>query len=857
MEAKAPGYISSHSADVILSDVRPIKLKKDALNALNVLIDEVLFSILNASRSLQTDRLRAGLLTVLNTSLGKEALLEAEVELRAFWERTSSNGESKTTPEDDTKTFNLVWSYELLRLKCEAYSTLNESDEDPEAESRLQNRMITQGAVTSPRQSLVAPAALYLTAILESICEHILSDVARVASRDSSKTGATAQDLFVALCEDDAIYGLFKTMKVYEQIDQLSQGPRPKRSKSISSRTDKLSISRTSTTEQSVTTSSNTSLASMSHPPSAHRPLPSTDTSVASRSSFDKARKKLIGGGSRTSHDRGGSESPQNAAHRRSESVLSSDGAGHVDDDAAFEFDSLMKSGETMKVSLTPDRLRSMEQARKQKENPSSSSPHQQQQQQRSRKPPVVHNPHRCKSRWSSRFSVAHLSPPAARNTPPNTMSKRPSNGALNGGGGSARGMPKSFDADPFPQKTRRVQKKRESMDLDDIMNGSDDEAPQESPAYERHSASLHPEKDWPCRPPGGGAKGHGSGPAHLSRAGRDLVDFLNQGPPDMGPPPAAMSPEAKKGSGRLQRMLSKMSMNGKEDSYNRTPTTPTSQQPHSPARLQKQTSASNLSSLANRPVPPRFPRPISPPSSPTEDQTMQPRQRAISAVAPRAAPPPSSWNEGDVPGGPGKKSIENNVSVTSRNGIAPKNGNNQVASPPLSPERTNGANGVDVTPKRHVSKANGLTAIQTGAPSTRKAPEVIPIQPAPLPAGSFSQDDAKDIRRLFNKATNADECRVLMEMFLAKAGRPVDDAELENPYPSPSPSETQHRTPLAPTQDLHLEAKGLEHSIVDLFLGGEKISEAVLNPTSPRKKRSKRKSTAIKAELTVVACAT
>jgi hypothetical protein len=42
---------------------------------------------------------------------------------------------------------------------------------------------------------------------------HILSNVGRVASRDSSRTAATADDLFVALCEDDSIYGFFKTMK--------------------------------------------------------------------------------------------------------------------------------------------------------------------------------------------------------------------------------------------------------------------------------------------------------------------------------------------------------------------------------------------------------------------------------------------------------------------------------------------------------------------------------------------------------------------------------------------------------------------------------------------------------------------
>jgi hypothetical protein len=45
---------------------------------------------------------------------------------------------------------------------------------------------------------------------------HILSNVGRVAARDSSRTSATVNDLFVALCEDDSIYGLFRTMKGVE-----------------------------------------------------------------------------------------------------------------------------------------------------------------------------------------------------------------------------------------------------------------------------------------------------------------------------------------------------------------------------------------------------------------------------------------------------------------------------------------------------------------------------------------------------------------------------------------------------------------------------------------------------------------
>ena len=102
-------YISSHSADVILSDIRPTKLKPDALRAINILLDEFLYKLLSISGTLATDKLRASLLILLPTSLGKEALLEAEVELRAYWERK----ESRVPVEDDSRTFHLQWAFEV------------------------------------------------------------------------------------------------------------------------------------------------------------------------------------------------------------------------------------------------------------------------------------------------------------------------------------------------------------------------------------------------------------------------------------------------------------------------------------------------------------------------------------------------------------------------------------------------------------------------------------------------------------------------------------------------------------------------------------------------------------------------
>lgn len=108
----APCYLSARSADVILSEVRPTRIKTEALRSVNVLLDELLWLILGCARSFSPDRLRTGLLKVLPTALGKDALLEAEVELRAYIER---NPPASPLPTDEAaiQKFPLQQAFEV------------------------------------------------------------------------------------------------------------------------------------------------------------------------------------------------------------------------------------------------------------------------------------------------------------------------------------------------------------------------------------------------------------------------------------------------------------------------------------------------------------------------------------------------------------------------------------------------------------------------------------------------------------------------------------------------------------------------------------------------------------------------
>ena len=106
-------YLSGRSAEVILSDVRPTKARPETLQAVNKLLDELLLLIISSARSIATEKLKAGLLKVLPTPLGKDAILEAEIELRAYQERTAPADPAGAADNGSPKDFPLVPVFEV------------------------------------------------------------------------------------------------------------------------------------------------------------------------------------------------------------------------------------------------------------------------------------------------------------------------------------------------------------------------------------------------------------------------------------------------------------------------------------------------------------------------------------------------------------------------------------------------------------------------------------------------------------------------------------------------------------------------------------------------------------------------
>ncbi|KZV65668.1 hypothetical protein PENSPDRAFT_655546 [Peniophora sp. CONT] len=948
-----PVFISAHSADVILSDIRPVKLAQDALASLNAVLDEILTSVILTARSLSTDRLKASLLRILTTSLGKEALLEAELELRAYWERT------KATPPSagDTDRLNVHWAVELLRLKCVAYSTMNDTDEDAQAERKLADRMGNGDLGCSP--ALVAPAALYMTAILECLCEHILSNVGRVATRDSSRTVASVTDLFTALCEDDAMYALFKSLHIYDQISMLSKAPKHRHNKSISGQKPNEWIDPMAPQEQLLPPSRKDShhrkSSESASGPSAF--TPGHSPSGVSRSSLDKVRgiKLFNKAHGRTASDRdvqsgadvystprkseSGGYDHAGAAGMQTQSLSGHSDANHsaasVEDERDQEFEDLVRSAGTMKMSLTPDRLRTMEPHRARSAGATGNGVGNGTQRAadigatptRVNAPPASPAPPTVQRSTSLRHKLSQHSfkdsdgsrNPSAQSVLPSpsaTRRKNPTPPAVNGNprsrsistsgaypskGGPPPALPQAsvvssstapshlrsltgqpsrsnaMDEFGMPKKTRRIQRNPESMDLDDIMNGSDDEVGEmpKTPSRSVRSPSS--------------AKTGGNGPGgHVSQSARDLIAFLEDGPPvdpysrppvDLPPIDTVASPKSSKG--RLQRMISKLSLSAERESQ------------QSPQRA----NASGFTSLPPTPSarytpplpvpvvpkPPRYNPPpaslISPPDSPTDGAEAaasgadRPRKASTRKAVPAwnpsvtnlnstplstvpssqqtsrqpspsntpngtlgASTPPTagSWVQptplkvvnGQLERLPAHK-VERRTDAMPSTNIASSVSPASPVSPPPRPERAERiASPPDVilqsAPRKSTSARGGRPDSANSEKRARRQQTIPPPEPSPLPAPTTSEALAVDMRRMLAKATSADECRLLVDMFMARSGygmSPADAASIAATAPPIDPERVAQT--VAPP--------ALERELVELFLGeGSRVQPVI-----------------------------
>ncbi len=673
--------------------------------------------------------------------------------------------------------------------------------------------------------------------------------------------------------------------------------------------------------------------------------------STSSRSSTEKSRaKKLFG---RTSADKEGSQTGGDTGHKRNESFISSgrrsvtpfdDGPGSSPSATEvcpfvteccwtmltsvfqLEFDELMRSGTTMKVSLTPDRLRTFEASVF--FSPStrlSSNPHPAQQthkgqQRRQGLSTATNLPLNGKaelgieevtvmdgndiSSLKNGISVLPSRPAVPRSV--DSILEDDENGGISGVGGdkvsvrlrkeskgappapvvtaSARSrsksasatpstlgansglmrksslnalghnlptlppMPKMFsDSDGMPIRKRPKASRKDS--IDEILGSSDDDD-------ELMKSSFRPKA----------AQSNGV-------SSRDLISFLNDGPPDFGPTPSIASTQSQANEGRAKQgrfrsMVSKLTRGGSteklvsnhgvgSDALNPPKKSTSSNHPPPsfiPPPLSAKKSLHSISSFplsADKPFSSAPTTLTLPPPSPgksfSESISMSPSRTRISPVTTRkavpvfdlgsqrpssSAPPPTPLQKETTPISPAKEEpsirvspvkSQSNVSIKQQDTVPQAKSNadtkamfttattttvkerrSSVQSRPadiiISKAREEEKSDVPpaIRPKRTSSIDGGLPSPtwQKLSPMS-KSTQRHALTPPATPSSSVFAAHAKDMRRLMASASNADECRLLVDMFLAQAGFPVRPTDFHSD-PQKEPSDHQQASVVA-----------------------------------------------------------
>lgn len=175
ISANAAGYIAStYTADVKGTRPSTIILDAASLRSLNAFLDYLLAIIIKEARSIELHQLKATFARVLDSALGYVALNEAQAELETY--RNQETGASRGTDDErptsntDVLDFDVEKVWLQARIRCMIYSTVGEKEESDFP------------VLSSDRPYVTPPVAIFLTAVLEFLGEHILLTAARFAT---------------------------------------------------------------------------------------------------------------------------------------------------------------------------------------------------------------------------------------------------------------------------------------------------------------------------------------------------------------------------------------------------------------------------------------------------------------------------------------------------------------------------------------------------------------------------------------------------------------------------------------------------------------------------------------------------
>ncbi|KAK9711632.1 hypothetical protein K7432_007692 [Basidiobolus ranarum] len=383
LSAKDAMYVTPKATKSIVSRIGSFPVTNDAVFAINGFLDELLYLLIShlPSDKMDISGVEESLMKLLpHGPLAREAIRSAH-----NFSKTSSTSEPSSalatnrvelitiSEPDPDKTA----TYEQLRVKCLRYSTIGTEHANP---SRL---------LLGPQQAgedFTSITVLFITAILEYMARFLINSVA-VMAKQQCRAGIGLEEVYSGLNIDDHIKGLFQEMMLYSKLQKRAVAEAmAKGSKNFTPVERKITTTGISrdTHEASLAAKSDREEPPILAERQQFLDLPSQDAPPKKGRSFSSF---ILKGKSKTTSTPSSNEnspSPktglfrfmptipsesQNLSHRsrsvealrlsrKSVETTKSEGNNAVLDESFEEF---LHANETKKITLTPNRLRSIE----------------------------------------------------------------------------------------------------------------------------------------------------------------------------------------------------------------------------------------------------------------------------------------------------------------------------------------------------------------------------------------------------------------------------------------------------------------------------------------------------------------
>jgi hypothetical protein len=191
-------------------------VSSDALGAINLFLDEFLALLITSASSVDLVRLRTAVVQLLPHSLGKNALVEAEIELK---HQVESEQHDFTSYEkmriliNQDGTFPVDQVIPPVQLACSNYCNLASDDNQGSIRSLFSTAAKKTGNI------IIAPVVvIYVTTIVEHIAEYILNSVAMTADQADAEH-IRVKEVLLALLDDPQVSILFRRMNLKEKLE--------------------------------------------------------------------------------------------------------------------------------------------------------------------------------------------------------------------------------------------------------------------------------------------------------------------------------------------------------------------------------------------------------------------------------------------------------------------------------------------------------------------------------------------------------------------------------------------------------------------------------------------------------------